>query len=1220
MEPNYNLLEVAEKVILQTQYQGLEKAIPKPLETEAWDILPGNVTCLFRITEIVYNRTEDSYSKFTTILNSLHACGASCLLLIRCQNGKCELYLGAVNKLRYDNVFFLNTIRDVLRNGIEGNLPGTEIEEIIKRDEIESTLKQCVDNGFDSQCITAVSCVSGDREDSNVLPDGIERLFEAIGNKNFSIVLLADPVSNEKISDVRRGYEELGSQLSAIEQSAVAVQSGKSVTLSTNYSYSVSTSVGKNISLTQSHTEGSGWSKAANDGENKKRKMLSAGAGLLIGGASMGLGAPGAALTAGQTAISAIRSGTYTMSALMSLTNKSMENQSGHTDDSKGIQFGASINEQTGKQEGEGKSFADSEGITVTYSSKDYHIKSLIEHIDWYLNWLNRRENYGMFNCCTYIVSSSAGTNLMVASEYQALIQGKRDMNQPVTFNTWTQENGIASIRNALMHLSHPSFSIDPVSEKEDSAFTPAMLMSSKELSRQLALPQKSIIGIPVSDYASFGREVIRKAQKTTGKFIRLGNVQHMGKVNENQPILLDLQSMAAHTFIAGTNGSGKSNAVFKIVDELMKNKVPFLVVEPAKGEYKNVFGRMEGVSVYGTNETKAVLLRLNPFWFNDDVNVLEHIDKLIEVFNASWSMYAAMPAVLKAGIENAYKACGWDLENSTYNGAIKVFPTFEDVLGEFNKKMDSTAFSQEVKGNYVGALSTRMETMCNGIYGKIFGGSNLSDEELFDSNVIVDLSRVGSMETKAMIMGMLVIRLQEYRMMNEAMNLPLRHITILEEAHNLLKRTSTAQSDEGSNVLGKSVEMISSAIAEMRSFGEGFIIVDQSPGLLDMSVIRNTNTKIILRLPEAGDREMVGNTMGLTIEQIYEISRFGTGVSVVYQKDWREAVLCKVDHAYHEEALYTPADVFRKKTNAADIIRLILYKCGMKRGLSDREKNAALKSIENSRLSGQDKHRILSLLEKNSYTVLSDVSDIIVKLHGGRLPVPPSADVAVVIDWYAKMLSEADTPESNGAEYTQGIILAYLNEAAKKDANLIAAIQELPSLTQKEMDERIKTARGVAFKRITPLTYRCDSFDDNSFDDTINTLMNVGEEDKKLANLLRMHTMNHSVRQCREILPYSAIVWNIINGTVLWERTKRQIDEMNIEAWDKAARKWLRYYITTDRDTETAILSLYLQNKGKNPSVRVFYSKWFNVVSNPKKDVTVPIMNLSAKRNSLAV
>lgn len=103
-------------------------------------------------------------------------------------------------------------------------------------------------------------------------------------------------------------------------------------------------------------------------------------------------------------------------------------------------------------------------------------------------------------------------------------------------------------------------------------------------------------------------------------------------------------------------------------------------------------------------------------------------------------------------------------MKRSVCRGGQRIFPTVQDVLGQFNSKMDATAFSQEVKGNYVGALSTRMESLCNGLYGEIFGGKNLSDQELFGTNVIVDLSRVGSAETKSMLMGMLIIRLQEYR------------------------------------------------------------------------------------------------------------------------------------------------------------------------------------------------------------------------------------------------------------------------------------------------------------------------------------------------------------------------------------------------------------------------------------------------------------------------
>ena len=144
--------------------------------------------------------------------------------------------------------------------------------------------------------------------------------------------------------------------------------------------------------------------------------------------------------------------------------------------------------------------------------------------------------------------------------------------------------------------------------------------------------------------------------------------------------------------------------------------------------------------------------------------------------------------------------------------GGLRVFPTVQDVLEQFNGRMEAAAFSREVKGSYVGALSTRMELLCNGICGEILGGSNIPDEELLEESVTVDLSRE---ETKSVLMDILLIRLQEYRTMHEAMNLPLQHVTVLEEAHHLLKRTSAAQSDEGSNMPGQSVEMISTAMGD---------------------------------------------------------------------------------------------------------------------------------------------------------------------------------------------------------------------------------------------------------------------------------------------------------------------------------------------------------------------------------------------------------------------
>lgn len=122
-------------------------------------------------------------------------------------------------------------------------------------------------------------------------------------------------------------------------------------------------------------------------------------------------------------------------------------------------------------------------------------------------------------------------------------------------------------------------------------------------------------------------------------------------------------------------------------------------------------------------------------------------------------------------------------------------------------------------------------------------------------------------------------------------MNCALHHLTVLEEAHNLLKRTSVEGASESSNLLGKSVEMIANAIAEMRTYGEGFVIVDQAPGLLDMAAIRNTNTKIIMRLPDQSDRELVGKAANLNDSQIMELAKLPCGVAAIYQNEWIEPI-----------------------------------------------------------------------------------------------------------------------------------------------------------------------------------------------------------------------------------------------------------------------------------------------------------------------------------------
>ncbi|MDD4592519.1 MAG: hypothetical protein PHG06_19145, partial [Parabacteroides sp.] len=76
--------------------------------------------------------------------------------------------------------------------------------------------------------------------------------------------------------------------------------------------------------------------------------------------------------------------------------------------------------------------------------------------------------------------------------------------------------------------------------------------------------------------------------------------------------------------------------------------------------------------------------------------------------------------------------------------------------------------------------------------------------------------------------------------------------------------------------------------IAEMRTFGEGFIIVDQSPTSVDISAIKNTTTKIIMRLPEKSDCEAAGCSIDLNDKQIMELTKLDKGVAAIYQNNFK--------------------------------------------------------------------------------------------------------------------------------------------------------------------------------------------------------------------------------------------------------------------------------------------------------------------------------------------
>ncbi len=829
---------------------------------------------LLKIVKLVYDKEENINDKLISVYSALQNVNTTALLLISGSGKEITFYLG----VRSDTD--APVAAKILEKSFLGNFPGSELEKL-NNSEITQVIEDISKSGYSNtsknvSCVTVIPSMRD--EDKDKFVQGIEKFIDTMQGECFTAILIAKPVPKDELERRKRGFEELYSSLSPHIKTSLAygVNYSKAVTngMFENFSHSVNNSIsnttGSNTSNNVSHSAGT------NQGH------------------SMNLGGFGT------------NRGT---------TNSTTNGYSSGSSWSKSVTSGTADTTGMGTNKSDTETQGDSRTMTVEHQNKSVAV--MLDKIDEQLERIKACEAFGVWECAAYFVADDIQTSVVAANSYKALMLGDETDVENSFVNVWGIKTP-ANTANVLEYVKygiHPLIEIKPEQGYDQQYVTPGNFISGKELPLLMGLPQKSVTGLTVSSIAEFGRNVFIQNKRSQGRTVRLGRVYHMGNT-EDSVVNLDLDSFTKHCFITGSTGSGKSNTTYGLLEKFLQNGVPFLVIEPAKGEYKEAFGNVPGINIFSTNPLIGQMLKLNPFRFDQNIHILEHLDRLIEIFNACWEMYAAMPALLKDAVERIYVDKGWDLLNSVYlNDGEPVFPTFSDLMVTLPNIINNSGYSSDTKGDYIGALVTRVTSLTNGISGQIFCDCyDIPDNTLFDENTIVDLSRVGSSETKSLIMGILVLKLSEYRMAQRAemekvstestLNSGLSHITVLEEAHNLLKRATPGS---GSNVVAKSVEMICNSIAEMRTYGEGFIIVDQSPTAVDIAAIKNTNTKILMRLPEKGDCEAVGNSAGLNDDQVREMSKLGMGIAVVMQNDWLEAVLTHIDRFSDEYSKRIP-------------------------------------------------------------------------------------------------------------------------------------------------------------------------------------------------------------------------------------------------------------------------------------------------------------------------
>ncbi|MGD6778542.1 ATP-binding protein [Sutcliffiella horikoshii] len=517
------------------------------------------------------------------------------------------------------------------------------------------------------------------------------------------------------------------------------------------------------------------------------------------------------------------------------------------------------LSEKTSVQVGEQGHFFENIGKAIvggenlSYQQKNITAEQQLEVLENHIYTLKTQGH--VFNNAEYVVYGPKGIASMVADKMEAF-----------------------SRRSGSLHLHHLG------KNRELSSIKYLNYVPASYIASVIAFPTSDVPGVKVNKRLEFGVDL-------SGQ--RMGNALTLGKLIKHHqtdlPVQLPLRDFTRHTFISGVTGSGKTSTIKSMLMQAYKEKVPFLVLEPAKTEYKYLENRLPGLKRYTLGIEGSYSFKINPFAFPINIHLQTHVDYLKSVFVAAFPMYGPMPFILETALYNVYRQNGWDFISGRNIHEAEVernelFPTLEDLYLEIDDAIEKVGYSADVSSDVRGALKVRIGSLLNGAKGAMLNTkTGNSIEELLQSPAIIELEYLGDDQEKVFLMGLLLISIYEHYISEGTYTEELGHLLVIEEAHRLLENTDTSTSNESANMKGKALETFNNVLSEIRAYGEGLIIADQIPTKLSPDIIKNTNLKIIHRLFSKEDRLAVGESIGLKEEEIDELIRLKQGEAVIF-------------------------------------------------------------------------------------------------------------------------------------------------------------------------------------------------------------------------------------------------------------------------------------------------------------------------------------------------
>ncbi|OQX16218.1 MAG: hypothetical protein BWK76_11900 [Desulfobulbaceae bacterium A2] len=366
---------------------------------------------------------------------------------------------------------------------------------------------------------------------------------------------------------------------------------------------------------------------------------------------------------------------------------------------------------------------------------------------------------------------------------------------------------------------------------------------------------------------------------------------------------------------IVGMPGSGKTTLCLSLLTQLWRDhRIPFLVVEPAKNEYR-ILGNLKMFSddlrVFTVGNERAAPFRFNPFEVLKGVNVAEHISTLNTCFGGAFNLWEPLPHLLDQAIKEVYADNGWSEYAVGGDDPDLLPPTMEDLyVKALLLARNETSYRGETAGNIVGALETRLGSLLRGPKGRCFNTArSVPLAELMQRPVILELDALNNDE-KALMMMFVLTLVREYAKTNRSDESPLSHVLLIEEAHNVIGRgQGHAGGQDRANPQGVAIRFFTNMLAEMRAWGEGIIVADQLPTAIAPEVVKQTNIKVMHRIVAADDREELGRAMVFDSAQVHQAVNLPVGMSYVFAGGWPRSRLVQESNFMEEHGLKHPPD-----------------------------------------------------------------------------------------------------------------------------------------------------------------------------------------------------------------------------------------------------------------------------------------------------------------------